>query len=110
MVARWTCFAAGFWLVLAPLLLGHPSVGLVIHDVALGTLSCALSLAAIRWPPARLGVLLPASWLLVAPTFLAQVPGTAAVSQRIAGALLLLSALAPTPRPASRPARAGIAA
>lgn len=111
MVARWACFAAGFWLVLAPLLLGHPSVGSVLHDVGLGMLSCTLALASFRWAALRRAAALPAVWLLAAPRLLAWESALVGWNQRIAGLVLLLAALAPSPRRASRPAaRAGMAA
>jgi hypothetical protein len=104
MVARWTCFAAGIWLVLAPLLLGHPTVGLVLHDVCLGTLACILALASFRSPPARRAAAVPAAWLLAAPWVVAWGSAAAGAGQRAAGLVLLLAALAPAPRPARRPA------
>jgi hypothetical protein len=111
MVARWACFTAGFWLVLAPLLLGHPSVGVVLHDVGAGTLACTLALASFPWPALRRAVVLPAAWLLAAPHLMAWGSALADANQRIAGAVLLVAALAPGPRPASRPAeRPGMAA
>lgn len=111
MAARWACFAAGFWLVLAPLVLGHPSVGLVLHDVAAGTLACTLALASFPWPRLRRAALLPAAWLLAAPSLVAWGWPRADASQRVAGALLLVAALVPGSRSASRPAsRPGMAA
>jgi hypothetical protein len=104
MVARWTCFAAGIWLMLAPLVLGHPTVGLVLHDVCLGTLISALALASFRWPLARRAAILPAAWLLAAPSVVAWGSALANRSQRIAGLVLLLAGLAPSPRPVRRPA------
>jgi hypothetical protein len=104
MVARWTCFAAGLWLVLAPLLLGHPTPGLVLHDVALGNLICALALISFRWAPGRRAIALPAAWLLAAPGAMGWGSALAGASQRAAGAILLLAALAPPPRRASRAA------
>jgi hypothetical protein len=111
MVARWACFAAGFWLVLAPLLLGHPSVGLVLHDVAAGTVACALALASVPWPALRRAALLPAAWLLAAPSLVAWGSAPASAGQRVAGAVLLVASLVPGPRPTPRPAaRPGMAA
>ena len=111
MVARWACFAAGLWLVLAPLLLGHPSVGAVLHDVGLGMLACSLGLASFRRPTLRRAAALPAAWLLAAPDALAWESALVGWDQRVAGAVLLLAALFPSPRRASSPAaRAGMAA
>jgi hypothetical protein len=67
MVARWSSFAAGLWLMFAPLALGHGTAAAVLHDVALGLLVCVTTLAALEWPAARYALLGPAAWLVTAP-------------------------------------------
>ena len=67
MVARWSSFAAGLWLMIAPLVLGHGTAAAVLHDVALGLLVCVASLAALEWPSARFALIGPAAWLVTAP-------------------------------------------
>jgi hypothetical protein len=96
MIARWSSFAVGLWLLLAPLLLGYGSVGPILHGVAMGLLVCIATLAALEWPGARYALLLPAAWLLR--------PGRgggdpeAALAELVAGAALLLLTLVPSGR------------
>src|SRR6266542_2074141 len=59
MPARWGSFAIGLGLILAPLVLGYGSPGLVVHDVAMGLLVCVATLAAFEWPRARFALALP---------------------------------------------------
>jgi hypothetical protein len=112
MPARWGSFAVGMGLIVAPLLLGYPEAGAILHDVAVGLLVCIASLAALDWPRARFANGLPAIWLVVV--------GRAADDSRIAaaelsaGALLLALALVPSarrvPRALAPPRRAGVRA
>lgn len=95
MRARWISFALGLWLILAPLVLGYPTVTAVLHEVALGLLVCVATLAALEWPIARFAVTLPALWLVVAAHFLD--PGSAVVTANevVVGTLTLVLALFP---------------
>lgn len=102
MIARWACFAAGLWLVLAPLVLGYGSLGPILHGVAVGTLVCIGALAAIEWPASRFALALPAVWLLVTGPRSADV--AAAAAEVAAGALLLVAFAWPARR--ARPCRA----
>jgi hypothetical protein len=96
MIARWSSFVVGLWLLLAPLLLGYGSVGPILHGVAMGLLVCIATLAALEWPSSRFALLLPAAWLLR--------PGRgggdpeAALAELAAGAALLLLTLVPNGR------------
>jgi hypothetical protein len=103
MMARWASFAVGLWLLLAPLVLGHEEVAPVLHDVALGLLVCVGTLAALEWPVARLGQLVPALWLVAAPRVLAFESTTVTANQVASGAVLAVLALVPGGRLAQRP-------
>ncbi len=97
MYARWSSFAVGLGLMLAPLAVGYRSAGAILHDVALGLLVCVATLWALDFPPARFALALPAAWLAYAGHGRDD-PGAAAVAI-VAGALLLvLSAIPSAPR------------
>jgi hypothetical protein len=112
MVARWCSFGVGIGLMLAPLVVGYGSVAPILRDVAVGTLVCVVTLAALEWPRARLALAAPAAWLLLAGR---TSPETgAAVVNVVAGALLLVLAAFPSARhartalpPAARGGSAG---
>ncbi len=93
-------FGIGFWLIVAPLVLGHGAVAAVLHDVALGLLVCVGALAAMEWPHARFALAAPGAWLLVAGRALGWGPGLASTSEMAAGAAVLLLALVPQGRSA----------
>ena len=107
MRARWASFAIGLWLLLAPLLLGYPTVKAVLHDVTLGTLVCAAALAALEWPLARFALGLLAAWILTAANALAWGSRTVIANELAAGVALLLLSLVPTGKVAvaRRPAK-----
>ncbi len=96
MRARWVSFALGLWLILAPLVLGYPTVTAVLHEIALGLLVCVATLAALEWPVARFAVTLPAVWLILAAHFLD--PGSAVVTANevVTGVLAFGLALVPS--------------
>jgi SPW repeat len=100
MRARWATFAIGFWLMVAPLVLGHREAAAVLHDVALGLLVCVGALAAIEWPHARFALAVPGAWLLVAGRALGWGAAPASTNELAAGAAVLLLALVPHGRPA----------
>ncbi len=96
MYARWSTFAIGMGLVLAPLAVGYQEIGPVLHDVAFGLLVCILTLAALETPALRFLVALPAAWLVWTGR-LSTDPG-AGVAELAAGALLVVAALVPRAR------------
>jgi hypothetical protein len=96
MRARWASFAIGLWLLLAPLVLGYPTVRAVLHDVTLGTVVCATVLAAMEWPPARFAIALLAAWLLTAANTLGWGSRTVIANELAAGVALLLLSLVPS--------------
>lgn len=96
MTARWGSFAIGLGLVLAPLLLGYGSARAIVHDVAMGVLVCAATLAALEWPRARFALAAPALWLLA--TGRGSPDRAAAVAELGAGVLLLALAFVPSAR------------
>jgi hypothetical protein len=98
MRARWASFAIGFWLLVAPLVLGHRDVAAVLHDVALGLLVCVGALAAMEWPQARFALAAPGAWLVVAGKALGWGDGLVAANELAAGAAVLLLALVPQGR------------
>jgi hypothetical protein len=104
MFARWASFGVGLWLVFAPLVLGYPAAGAVLHDVGVGVLVCVATLAALDWPTARFAVYLPAAWLLGAPSTLGFESDTVAANQLAAGVVLALLAAFPSGRLARRAA------
>lgn len=103
MYARWVSFAIGVGLMLAPLAVGYGAAAPILHDVAMGMLVCIATLAALEWPLARFVLGAPALWLLLA----ARGADERAVSivEAVAGALLLVLALVPSPRLEARAAR-----
>jgi hypothetical protein len=110
MRARWASFAVGFWLIVAPLVLGHRQVAAVLHDVALGLLVCVGALAAMEWPHARFAVAAPGAWLLVAGRALGWGSTLAAANELAAGAAVILLALVPQGRTADAREPAKLAA
>jgi len=96
MPARWGSFAIGIGLILAPLLIGYPTPGAVLHDIAMGLLVCIGSLAALEWPRARFAMAAPALWLVAAGR--SSGDGAAAAAELTAGGLLLALALVPSAR------------
>jgi hypothetical protein len=98
MVARWSSFAAGLWLLVAPLVLGHDSATAVLHDVALGVLVCVLSLAALEWPASRFALFAPAAWLLTAPRALSWGQPTLEANQIATGIAVAVLAVVPSGR------------
>jgi hypothetical protein len=96
MYARWSSFAIGMGLVLAPLVFGYREIGPVLHDVAVGLLVCILTLAALETPALRFLVALPAVWLVWTGR-LSSDPG-AGLAEIAAGALLVVAALVPRAR------------
>jgi hypothetical protein len=100
MYARWGSFAIGMGLILAPLALGYDSVGPILHDIALGLLVCVATVAALEWPAARFALTAPALWLVW--TGRASADRAAAIAEIVSGALLLVLALVPSARLASR--------
>jgi hypothetical protein len=93
MGARWTSFAVGLALIVAPLVVGYGSAGAILHDVALGLLVCVATLAAIERQALRPVLALPAGWLLWAG---GAGSGPRATIQLSAGLLVALLALVPT--------------
>ena len=96
MYARWSTFAIGIGLVLAPLVIGYQEIGPVLHDVALGLLACILTLAALETPAMRFLISLPAVWLVWTGR-LSSDPG-AGLAEIAAGALLVVATLVPRAR------------
>jgi len=101
MRARWTTFALGLWLILAPLVLGYPTVTSVLHDIALGLLVCVGTLAALEWPIARFGIIVPALWLVIAAQLLDPGSRVVTANEVVSGAAVLLLALVPSGRVAA---------
>jgi hypothetical protein len=103
MYARWGSFAVGMALLLAPLVLGYRSAASILHDVAIGSLACIATLAALESPRARFVVALPAAWLVA---FAPATPDpTAAAADLVAGVLLLVLAAIPSAPRVRRPLR-----
>jgi len=103
MYARWSSFAVGLGLLLAPLLLGYGAVGPLLEDVAAGLLVCIVALAALERPSARYALALPAAWLIHAGTTAAD--AAARRAELAAGVVLLAQALLPSARLVRRLAR-----
>jgi hypothetical protein len=101
MAARWASFAVGIGLLLAPLVLGYGSAAPVLHDVAMGTLACIATLAALERPRARFVAVPPALWLVASAPSASD--ADAAVADLVAGTLLLALATVPSARLAPRP-------
>jgi len=110
MRARWASFGVGLWLILAPLVLGYPSVSAVLHEVALGMLVCVGTLAALEWPVARFALAVPAGWLLAAPDAISWGSRTVAANELASGVVVLLLALVPSGKVAGARAPAKMAA
>ena len=108
--ARWASFGVGLWLLLAPLVLGYPSVAAVLHDVALGMLVCVGTLAALEWPLARFALVVPAVWLGVAGGVLDWGSTIVTTNEIASGVAVLLLALVPSSRIAAARAPAKLAA
>jgi hypothetical protein len=100
MYARWATLAVGIGLMAAPLVLGYPSAGDVLHHVALGLLICIATLPALELPAARFALLAPAAWLL----WSGRGADHAAVGavELAAGALIAALSLVPSARLAPR--------
>ncbi|HET7755126.1 MAG TPA: SPW repeat protein [Anaeromyxobacteraceae bacterium] len=98
MVARWSSFAAGLWLMIAPLVLGHATAAAVLHDVAMGLLVCVASLAAFEWPAARFSLLAPAAWLVSAPRTLGWDQPAVEANQVALGIAVAVLAVVPSAR------------
>jgi hypothetical protein len=98
MVARWSAFAAGLWLMFAPLFLGHATAAAVLHDVALGLLVCVASLAALEWPAARFTLLAPAAWLVTAPRTMSWEQPAVEANQLALGLVVVALAVVPSAR------------
>jgi hypothetical protein len=110
MLARWSSFGVGLWLILAPLILGYPTVLAVLHDVALGILVCVGTLAALEWPHARFALALPAAWLVRAPGAIHWPSGTVAANELACGIAVLALSVVPSSRLALSRAPAKMAA
>ena len=110
MLARWASFGVGLWLLLAPLVLGYPTVLAVLHDVALGILVCVGTLAALEWPAARFTLALPAIWLLRAPGAIRWPSGAISANELACGFVLLALSAVPSGRLAPSRAPAKMAA
>ena len=95
MVARWSSFSAGLWLLIAPLVLGYASPAAVLHDVALGVAVCVASLAALEWPSARYALLAPAAWLITAPSALGWEQSTVGTNELALGIAVAVLAVVP---------------
>jgi hypothetical protein len=103
MYARWGSFAVGVALLLAPLVLGYGSAAAILHDVAMGSLVCVATLAALEWPRARFTLVVPGVWLAAfAP---ASAERAAVAVDLSAGTLLLALAAIPSARLARRTLR-----
>jgi hypothetical protein len=103
MYARWGSFAVGIALLLSPLALGYGSAAPILHDVAMGSLVCVATLAALEWPRARFVLVVPGVWLAaMAPA--SSEPAAVAVDLS-AGAVLLALAAIPSARLARRTVR-----
>ena len=105
MRARWASFAVGLWLIAAPLVLGYPTAASVLHDVALGLLVCVGALAAMEWPLARVGLALPALWLLAAWDAIDWGSRAVTANELACGLATLALALVPSAKPADAPAK-----
>lgn len=105
MRARWASFAVGLWLIIAPLALGYPTAAPVLHDVALGLLVSVCALAAMEAPLARIGLAVPAVWLLAAWDAVDWGSRTVSANELACGVATLALALVPSAKPADAPAK-----
>jgi hypothetical protein len=105
MGARWASFAVGLWLIAAPLVLGYPTVGSVLHEVALGLLVCIGALVAMERPLARIGLAVPALWLLAAWSAVDWGSRAVADNELACGLATLALALVPGGKAADAPAK-----
>jgi hypothetical protein len=105
MRARWATFAVGLWLLLAPLVLGYPTVASVLHEVALGLLVCVGALAAMEWSAARICLVVPALWLLTAWDAIDWGSRAVAGNELACGFAILALALVPSGKTADAPAK-----
>lgn len=105
MRARWTSFVVGLWLILAPLVLGYPTASSVLHDVALGLLVCVGALAAMEWPLVRIGLVIPALWLLAAWDAVDWGSRAVTANELASGLAILALALVPGAKAADAPAK-----
>jgi hypothetical protein len=110
MLARWASFGVGLWLLLAPLVLGYPSVAAVLHDVGLGFLVCVGTLAAMEWPLARFALAIPAAWLLRASDAIRWPSSVISANELACGLAVLALAVVPNGRLATSRAPAKMAA
>jgi hypothetical protein len=104
MYARWASFGVGLWLMLAPLVLGYGAVAPVLQGVAIGTLVCVATLAALDWPRARFGVAGLALFIALDARTTSD-PGAAAASL-VSGVVLFALSLVPSARRADASAQA----
>ncbi len=105
MRARWVSFTVGLWLIMAPLVLGYPTAASVLHEIALGLLVCIGALAAMEWPIARVGLVVPALWLLAAWDALDWGSRTVALNELACGLATLALAFVPSTKAAEAPAK-----
>jgi hypothetical protein len=96
MYARWASFGVGLWLLLAPLVAGYRSVASILQGVAVGTLVCVATLAALDWPRARFGLAGLAVWIALDGRSAAD-PSAATVAL-LSGAALFALSLVPSAR------------
>jgi hypothetical protein len=105
MRARWASFVVGLWLMLAPLVVGYPTVASVLHEIALGLLVCVGALAAMEWPLARIGLAVPGLWLLTAWDAIDWGSRAVAGNELACGLAILALALVPSGKAADAPAK-----
>jgi hypothetical protein len=105
MRARWASFVIGLWLIIAPLALGYPTAASVLHDIALGLLVCVGALASMEWPLARIGLAIPAVWLLAAWDAIDWGSRAVAANELACGVATLALALVPSGKAADAPAK-----
>ncbi len=96
MGVRWSPFAVGLGLLVAPLAAGYASAAAIIRDVAVATLVCVTALAAVQWPRVRAVQVLAAAWLVLSAQ--RTLDARASTVELAAGALLLVAALLPRRR------------
>jgi len=96
MGARWSPFAVGLGLLVAPLAAGYASAAAIVRDVAVATLVCVAALAALQWPRLRAVHALAALWLVLSARRTTDV--RAAPVELAAAALLVVALLLPRRR------------